>query len=102
MATYTAIFVPAKPLPTKVSALAASTSSAELVFSNYAILAISATGDCHVAFGNSGMADAATTGWRITSGAVHQFELSGAYDRIKIFNPNAGAIDVYVMPLARS
>lgn len=102
MATFQAVFVPAAANPTKVAALGATTSTAELVFNNNAIIAVQATGNCQIRFGNAGMAAADNTAWFVASGSIQEFDLGNAYDRIRIFNPTAGNIDVYVMQLSRN
>lgn len=101
MATFAATYSPAKSIPTKVSALATTASSAELLFSQDRIIAIVATGNCQVVFGITGLAAADATGWFIPSGAVHQFDL-GQMTAIRVYNPTGGNIDVYVMELAKA
>lgn len=102
MATFQAIFVPATPTPTKSAGLGGTTSTAEIVFNNNAIIAVQATGNCQIRFGNAGMAAADNTAWFIPSGATQEFDLGSAYDRVRIFNPGASAIDVYIMQLSRN
>lgn len=101
MATFTSIFHPATAIPTKVASLAGTSSSAELDFPNRRIIAIEATGDINVAFGNSGMAAASATGWLIPAGSTHQFDLGTEWSAIRVFNPGATAVDVYIMELSR-
>src|SRR5215472_1666114 len=102
MATFQAVFVPSTPTPTKLAALGGTSSSAEVVFNNNAIIAIQATGNCQVKFGISGMSAADNTCWFIPSGATQEFDLGNSYDRVRIFNPTAGNIDVYIMQLSRN
>lgn len=101
MATFAATYSPAKSVPTKVSALATTASSAELLFWRDRIIAVTATDNCQVVFGLTGMGAADATGWFIPKGAVHQFDL-GQFTAIRIYNPTAGNIDVYVMELAKN
>lgn len=102
MATLTSIFIPATAIPTKISALGATTSSAELDFPKYRIIGIQATGNINVTFGVSGMAAASATGWLIPAGAVHQFEMGSEWTALRIYNPESSAVDVYIIELSRS
>lgn len=102
MATLQSVFVPTSKKPTKIAALAATTASATQTFANNAIIAITASGNCQVVFGNAGpnMPTADNTGWLIASGAVAEFDL-GQWDSVQIFNPTAGNIDVYILQIGR-
>jgi hypothetical protein len=104
MATYQSVFIPATTIPTKIAALGATTASSIQTFSKYAILAIEATGNINVTFGNAaGPAVTATaTGWLIQSGAVAEFELGSEWDSVWIYNPGASAVDVYIYMLSRA
>ena len=102
MATLQAVFIPATKIPTKITALAATTASSTQTFSQGAILAIQATGNVNVLFGNAGtIGTAAATGWLIQGGAVAEFEL-GQWDSVQFYNPNAGTIDIYILQLAKA
>lgn len=101
MATFAATYHPKKALPTKVTALATVSSSAEIPLYKNALIAIVATGNVHVAFGYIGtIPDAAATGWLVPAGATHQFDL-GQFTAIKLFNPTGGNIDAYMIELCR-
>lgn len=103
MATYSAVLPPAAAKPTKIAALAATTSSSELPFPKNRIIAIQATGDVQVVFGVSGsVATADATGWYIPQGRVDTFDMSDQWTAIKIYNPGASAVDVYILELGRN
>ena len=102
MATLQSVFIPSTKLPTKITALGATTASSTQTFGQNAIIAIEATGNVNVLFGNLGtIGTAAATGWLIQSGAVAEFDL-GQWDSVQIFNPGASSVDVYIMQLARA
>lgn len=103
MATLDAVFHPGDDEGGKLDNLAAVTSSAEIVIGNHVIFVVSGTGAFHIRFGNSGMGAAAATSFYVPSGAMPMFDLGKAWDRIRIFNPDAAAtIDVHYLILARS
>lgn len=103
MAVFSAILVPSNDAPIKVAALAASTSSAELVMSNNRIFAINADQDITIRFGTSGMAAADATFYRIPANQQTTFDLGGAFDRIRVFNQAAAtAANVYIELLSRT
>jgi hypothetical protein len=102
VATLQSVFIPSTEVPTKITALAGTTASSTLTFNQNAILAIEATGNINVTFGNLGTIETAdATGWLVQSGAVAEFDL-GQFDSIVIWNPGASAVDVYVLQLARA
>jgi len=106
-ATYSAIFVPAAP-PTNAS-LAATTSSAEIVFANDSIIAInwtapaSTAGPVYVEFGVSGMpAASASNGFMLPVNWPMEFDFGGLYDRIRIYNAGSTAALYSILELVRS
>ena len=103
MATLQSVFIPAKKIPTKVTALGATTASSTLTFNQNAIIAVEASGAVNIVFGNAaaGMPTADATGWLIQAGAVAEFDL-GQWDSVAIWNPGASTVDVYIMPLGRA
>ena len=98
MATFQAIFVPGKI--TKVTGLAATTSSAEILMAKDTKFAIIATGAINIAFGNTGMGAADASGWFIPANTTDEFDLGNAYSAIRVFNSTASSIDVYVLVLS--
>jgi hypothetical protein len=95
------ILVPSSSAPQKVAALASSTSSGELVFGVNSIIAVNATKDITIKFGQSGMAAAAATDWRIPANTIREFDLGQAFDRLRVFNLDAAATDVYIGVFSR-
>lgn len=103
MASFQSIFIPATAIPTKISALAASTASSTITFAKYAILAIQATGNINVTFGNAATGiTASATGWLIPAGATAEFELGSQWDSIQVFNSGSSPADVYILSLSRN
>jgi hypothetical protein len=102
MATLQAVYIPSTKIPTKITALGATSASSTITFNQNAIIAIEATGNVNVLFGNAGtIGTAAATGWLIQSGAVAEFDL-GQWDSVQFFNPGAGTIDIYILQLSRN
>jgi hypothetical protein len=86
-----------------VSVNATSTSSVVTVATNK-IIAINATGDVLIAFGNTGgvkwkNAAATTTSFRIPSGTTAQFDLGSKFDSFQLYNPGATTVTAYWMTL---
>ena len=87
MATLQAVFIPAKKVPTKITALGATTASSTLTFNQNAIIAVEASGAVNIIFGNAGtIGTADATGWLIQAGAVAEFDL-GQWDSVAIGIP---------------
>lgn len=102
MATFSAVLTPSTVIPTKVSALGATTAGSTITFSKDAVLAITATGNVNITFGlASNMATAAGTGWLIASGSVAEFDLGSCFDSIAFYNPGASAVDIYILQLVK-
>lgn len=101
MATRKMIAVPGTEGGTTVSALATVSSSAEIVIGNNAIFMISATGPINIRFGKSGMAAASASDFYLPMNSPATFDLSDIHDRIRVFNPGTGSIDVHILPLSR-
>lgn len=74
-------------------------SSAEIVLGRHQLFALNANGDMNIRFGNVGMPVASNADFRIPSGFVATYRMSSHYDRMRIFNPNAGSITVWIQPL---
>lgn len=105
MATNLAIFSPSggstagSTTADQTSAILGAASSAEIVLGRYQLFALNANGDMNIRFGNVGMPAASNADFRIPSGFVATYRMTGHYDRIRIFNPNAGGITVWIQPL---
>ena len=105
MATYQAIFPPAKERSTQV-AVGAGASSTDIVIGGAAsqtLFAITASGNFTIRFGtaaNIGNADA--TDWPIAGGAVQEWALPNGCDRFRVFNPGGASINVNYWGLTRS
>jgi hypothetical protein len=103
MPTLQSIFIPADSVPSKVSALGAGMASSTVTFSKYAIIAVTASDDIHIVFGNAAnMPTAAATGWLISAGSVAEFELGSQWDSVQFYNPNTGTVDIYILRLSRA
>jgi hypothetical protein len=101
MATLQAVFVPATKKPTKIAALAGTTASSTQTFAPNRIIAVQATGNANILFGNLGtIGTADATCWLIPSGATQEFDL-GQWDSVQFFNPGASNIDIYILELSR-
>jgi hypothetical protein len=101
MSYISAILSPSGSATQKVAALATVTSSGELVFGNNVLVSINATKDITIAWGTSGMSAAAATDYRLPANTVLLFDLGQNYDRIRVFNLDASAVDVYAKPFSR-
>jgi hypothetical protein len=101
MAVFSAILCPSSAPVQKVAALAATTSSAELAFGNNTIIAVNATQDITIAFGQAGMGAATASNFRIPANTTQTFDLGQTFSSIRVFNLAASAADVYVQPLSR-
>jgi hypothetical protein len=106
MAVFSSVFGFTGDATQKVSALAVSSSSAEIVLGNNALFAIMATGagsgDFHLAFGNAGMAAASAANFRFPGKQVFTLNTGDHTDRIRVFNPDTvNTLDVYVQRLDR-
>jgi hypothetical protein len=102
MAVQSAILVPAGDAVQKVSALAATTSSAALVLGTNRIFAINADQDITIRFGNAGLAAADATFYRIPANQQTTLDLSDQFTQIRVFNLSSStAANVWVLPLSR-
>jgi hypothetical protein len=103
MAVFNAILVPGKERGTKIAALAAITSSAEVLLGPNVIFAINATKDITIAFGATGMGAAlATDGFRIPANSTFTFDMGRSLTAFRVFNlDGAATADVYYMPLSK-
>ncbi len=102
MATFDAVFVPASQRGSKVDDLAGTTSSVELAVCRNCIVAITASGDYHIRFGQTGMDAADADDFLVPSGIVFQFDAGREWTFFRVFNPGASAIDVHYMFLSRT
>lgn len=87
--------------PSKIAALANTTSSAEVVLGNKVLFAIVGSGSFYLKLGKSGMSAAAVTDFLIPSGTVITLDMTSQYDSLRVFNNSGGAIDVHIQPLSR-
>ena len=106
MAVFSSVFGFSGDATQKVAALAASTSSAEIILQENQLFAVMATGagsgDFHLAFGNSGMAAAAVTNFRFPGKQVFTLQTGDHFDRLRVFNPDGvNTLDVYIQVLDR-
>lgn len=106
MATFTAIFTPlggstvGSTTADLSATVAGTTSSAEILINKYQIFAINCAGDMNIRFGNVGMPAATAADFRIVGNATYVYQMTGHYDRIRLFNPNAGNVIYWIQPLA--
>jgi hypothetical protein len=98
MSVIAGVFTPATD--TASAALGATTSTAEIVLGINRLVRISASGDCTVKFGLSGMGAAAATDIPVW-GKTYQDFFTGEFDRIRIFNTTAGSVNYFIVPLVR-
>ena len=98
MAKLDAIFSAAKDHQ-KVTALGAAASSVELNIGKRRVVAISATGAYHIAFGVTGMAAASAGNFLVPNGVISVWSMGTENTHIRIFNSGGSAIDVYILPL---
>lgn len=105
MATPTSIFIPINSTA-QSSTINTVSSSAEILPStagaHNVIFSINGNQDLCIAFGNSGMAAATATNFRIPAGVVATFDLSDQYDRIRLYNPSGSTATYWIMQLSRS
>jgi hypothetical protein len=66
------------------------------------LFALNATGDINIRCGNSGMPAAAATDFRIPAGTTVTYQVPSQWDRIRLFNPNAGSVTYYIQPLRQT
>lgn len=97
-----AIFHPGEASPTKTSPTTGA-STAEIIIGVNKIFMYSADGDTHIFFGNTGMGAAtAANGMYIPAKSVLVLELPNRFSAIRIFNPTAGTVNTYILPLSRA
>lgn len=102
MALQSAVLGFAGDAPIKIAALATSTSSAEQVLGHNCVFAINADQDITIRVGNSGMAAADATFYRIPANQQTTLYLNDAVDRIRVFNlSGTTAANVYIQKLNR-
>lgn len=107
MAVFSSVFAFSSDAALKTSALAVSTSSAEIVLQAGQLFVIHATGvgsgDFHIAFGNSGMAAATASNMRFPGKQAITLGTGDHADRIRVFNPDGvNTLDVYIQKLDRN
>lgn len=102
MATFDAVFVPAKQRGTKIAALGATTSSTEQAICRNCIVAITATGAYHIRWGQTGMSAADATDFLVPEGVVFQWDASREWTFFRVFNPAGAAIDVHYSFFSRT
>lgn len=101
MAVQDAIFAPGKERGNKIAALAATTSSTEQSLGSDVIFAINSPVDIHIRFGVTGMGAATVADFRIPAEATLTFQTGQAFTHIRVFNSDASATDVYILPLSK-
>ena len=102
MASLDAVFVPAQQRGVKLAALAATTSSAERAVCRNCIVAISATGDYTIRWGQTGMSAADADDFLVPSGVIFLWDASREWTHFRVFNPAASAIDVHYTFFSRT
>lgn len=100
MAIQSAILSISGELCNKTAALANGASTAEIILGPDCIFVINATKDMTIRFGTSGMPAAAATDYRVPANQQTTFYTS-VFDRIRVFNVDTAAGDVYVQKLSR-
>lgn len=98
MARFAQILAPAGDTVIKVTGLAATTSSGELVVGARRIFAVNATQDITIRFGQTGMGAADASFYRIPANQQTTFDM-GSNSVIRVFNESASAADVYILRL---
>jgi hypothetical protein len=96
LATFDAIFSPAPD--SSATDINATSSSAEIVLGYNRIFAITASGDCHIAFGLESMGAADATDFPLWSNSYARYD-TNKFDRIRVYNPGGSTITVYIQPL---
>jgi hypothetical protein len=116
LATFAAVFSPSSASGgvesvTKVSALAAGASSAEIVLGSNQLFAISSIASATAAapfninleFGPPGLGAATASDMGLPVGQVFTFDMSDEFRSIRVFNNCAtGPVDIYVLKLKRT
>jgi len=102
MAVMDAILIPGAPRATKIAALAGSASSAEQLLGPRKLFLITGDGDFHLRFGQTGMDAATVADLLVPTDAGAVWDTGDEFTHIRVFNPGAGAINVYIMPLTRN
>lgn len=85
--------------PDITAALAATTSTGEIVLNRYTLFAFNATTDMNIRFGNAGMPAASATDYRIPANTIVVYQIPAQYDRMRVFNPTAGSGNYFIQPL---
>lgn len=109
MAVFTSVFGFSGDATQKTTALATVTASAEIIIGPEALFAIVGRGSganvlggaFNLVFGNSGMAAPTAANFQMPGATVFFLQTGDHADRIRVFNPDATAIDVYVQRLDR-
>ena len=102
MALMDAILAPGKARGTKVTALATTTSSAEVSLGQNTVFAINSDQDCGIRFGTVGMGAATVADFRIPANVTQVWYMGDAFTHIRVFNHDGTATsDVYIMPMSR-
>lgn len=97
MAVMDSILKPGQAKPTKQSITTAA-SGAEIVLGTNAIFTlVGDSGACHLAFGNASMGVAAITDMFVPADTLITLDLGDEFSSIRLFNPEAGTIDFYVL-----
>lgn len=96
MATPDYILIPVDERPTKLTALGAAASSAEILLGKNRIFSVIATGNCHLRFGVAGMAAADANDHFIAASTKEVYAMPRNSSHIRIFNPTGLGIDVYI------
>lgn len=97
MAVLSAVFSLAEKKPDKQT-INATSSGAEINVGTDNIILVVATGACHIALGDTGMGAADTTNLYIPGSSFVQID-TGKRGFVRIYNPGAAAIDVYVQQM---
>jgi hypothetical protein len=109
MAVFSAVFGFSGDAAQKVTALATVTASAEVVLGSNALFAIVGRGSganvlggaFNLVFGNAGMGAPTAANFQFPGATVFTLQTGDHSDRIRVFNPDATAIDVYIQRLDR-
>lgn len=100
MAVFDLLLQPGQAPVTKQT-IATATAGAAISIGNYKAIAISSTGDVHVAFGGSGVT-AGAGDFLIPGSQLTVYDLGGSFTHVRFFNDSGASVDVYVQVLSKS
>lgn len=93
--------VPGQVPGTMISALAASTSTAEQAFGKNTIFTINSDKDVTIKFGKPGLSDASASDYRIPANVPLVWDVGNSYTSFKLFNLSVNPANIYIMILSK-